>query len=353
MESKSKRLANIELLRIIAMLMVIMLHYLGKGELLPTMNSSMDALGYVAWIFESLSIVAVNVYVLISGYFMVSGKFRVGKIIELICQVLFYAVGVTILAYSLGFIERGDITVSALLQQLFSLHYNQYWFVTAYIVLYMFSPVLAIGIQNMSKKQLEICILLLLVFNCLVKSISPISLAFDKKGYDVIWFVCLFMVAGYIRLYGIKTLEKKRYAIGLYVLGVVFIFLEGFVLGTLYAKTGSLGETIGVSYHYNHIFCFLASVGLFTFFLQVKIPEGKIATIICKISPYTLGVYLLHEQIYVRYVWPELLGAKTATNVVTFIVYANKAVFTVFVVGVIVDWLRSLLFRLVKKIGVN
>ena len=67
MKTKSKRLANIELLRIIAMLMVVMLHYLGKGELLPTVSLRMDVTGYVAWILESLSIVAVNVYVLISG----------------------------------------------------------------------------------------------------------------------------------------------------------------------------------------------------------------------------------------------------------------------------------------------
>ena len=76
MKTKSKRLANVELLRVVAMLMVVMLHYLGKGELLPVKNLHMNLTGYLAWILESLSIVAVNVYVLISGYFLVESEFK-------------------------------------------------------------------------------------------------------------------------------------------------------------------------------------------------------------------------------------------------------------------------------------
>ena len=117
MKTKSKRLANVELLRVVAMLMVVMLHYLGKGELLPVKNLHMDITGCVAWILESLSIVAVNVYVLISGYFLVEAEFKPSKIVRLILQVLFYTILVTILSLAFGIIELSDLGIYNLIVQ--------------------------------------------------------------------------------------------------------------------------------------------------------------------------------------------------------------------------------------------
>jgi surface polysaccharide O-acyltransferase-like enzyme len=85
-----KRIVSIELLRIIAMMMVVTLHYLDKGGVLPSLTGEMTLNGYVAWGVECLAIVAVNVYMLISGYLLVETGFKPGRLIELLCQVLFY-----------------------------------------------------------------------------------------------------------------------------------------------------------------------------------------------------------------------------------------------------------------------
>ena len=70
MATEKKRQLNYELLRIIAMLMIVSLHYLSKGEILGDhARNDMTVTGYVAWLIEAFCIVAVNVYVLISGYF--------------------------------------------------------------------------------------------------------------------------------------------------------------------------------------------------------------------------------------------------------------------------------------------
>ena len=62
---KTKRLANFELLRCIAMMMVVVLHFLGKnGILAPLSQASLAGYEYLAWGVESLCIVAVNVYLL-------------------------------------------------------------------------------------------------------------------------------------------------------------------------------------------------------------------------------------------------------------------------------------------------
>ena len=71
LQPHKKRMANIELLRILAMMMVVSLHFLAKGELLPSLTGPLNGQGYLAWFLESFSIMAVDVYVLISGYFLV------------------------------------------------------------------------------------------------------------------------------------------------------------------------------------------------------------------------------------------------------------------------------------------
>lgn len=349
MKTKSKRLANIELLRIIAMCMVIMLHYLGKGDLLPDMSLTMGINEYVAWILESFAIVAVNVYVLISGYFLVEAEFKPSKIVRLILQVLFYTILVTILSLAFGIIELSDLGIYNLIVQLFPFQLEQYWFMTSYLVFYILSPVLAMGVKQLSKKNLQAVIIAFVLFMSVEKSILPVQIVFDERGYDALWFICLFLVAAYIRLYGVKLLEKKVVCLALYLGGCVLAFVENMALSLVYEKTGELAHLFGTPYHYNHTWVLLASIGLFSYFLKVEIKDGIFSKAVCAIAPYTLGVYLLHEHVYVKYLWPKWLLAGKSDNPIEFVLMAFMAVVVVFVLGISVDYLRSLLFKLGSK----
>lgn len=349
MKTKSKRLANIELLRIIAMCMVIMLHYLGKGGMLPTVQPQMGANGYTAWILESLAIVAVNVYVLISGYFLVEAEFKPGKIARIVLQVLFYTILLTALSLAFGIITVSDLGIYNLIVQLFPFQLEQYWFMTAYLVLYILSPVLALGVKHLPKKHLQVVIIAFVVFMSVEKSILPVQIVFDKRGYDALWFICLFLVAAYIRLYGIKFLEKKWICLLMYFGGCAMAFAESMALFIVYSKTGELAHLFGTTHHYNHFWVFMASLGLFSFFLKVKVKEGFWAKMVCAIAPYTLGVYLLHEHMYIKYLWPKWLLAGKAENPVQLVLFVFMAVCVVFIAGIAVDYLRSLLFKLGSK----
>ena len=83
-KGKSTRMANLELLRCVAMMMVVALHYLGKGELLTDLSGeALGGAGLAAWLLESFCIVAVNVYMLISGYFLCSSSFKPSRLLSL------------------------------------------------------------------------------------------------------------------------------------------------------------------------------------------------------------------------------------------------------------------------------
>jgi len=198
-------------------------------------------------------------------------------------------------------------------------------------------------------------ILLLLVFFSLSKSVLPVQLMIDRKGYDCIWFICVFLVAAYIRRYGLSYFEKgKNRGWICYVAGILGIMAVTLVVRFVYLKTGSLDHFVGSAFHYNHIFNLLAAVGLFYAFLRMDIPADKLMSkLICRVAPYTLGVYLLHEQIDMRNLWPGWLGVSSEGNVLLFAGRALFAVLTVFVVGILVDMLRMTVFQLVTKRFVN
>ena len=89
METK-KRNSTLELLRILSMIGVLGLHYMNRtigGGLNTTVTNNILTSHFI----ESLCIISVNVFVLISGYFMIKQKTTgLRKAIELYLILLFY-----------------------------------------------------------------------------------------------------------------------------------------------------------------------------------------------------------------------------------------------------------------------
>lgn len=344
---KNKRMANMELLRIIAMLMVITLHYLDKGLLLPNRLDGFTVDGGFAWILQSLSIVAVNVYVLITGYFLVESKFYCKKLIKIILQVLFYSFLIPLCMIGVGLLQIEDITINQWIQYSLPLLSKHYWFATAYVILYIFSPILNRAIKSMNEKQHKITIVILTLVFVIPKSIIPIELAMDEKGHDVLWFICLYFIAAYIRLYGLSYFKNFKKSFITYIFLISAIFILSLLTSIFVEMTGLFGGFIERPYDYNHLFGLLGGISLFYSFLSIDIKKEKITSVICKVAPYTFGVYLLHEHIEIRFLWTSWVDLGLGTSGLAFLIEYLVAVIVVFGLGVSVDFIRSLLFKLI------
>lgn len=117
----------------------------------------------------------------------------------------------------------------------------------------------------------------------------------------------------------------------------------------VYLRTGSLSYIIDFLYDYNHIANVLAAVGLFGLFLHMRLPDG-LGRLAGRIAPYTLGVYLLHENQAVRYLWQNLLGADRINTVPGLLPGVLIAVVIVFVAGILADVLRSKVMGMAHKV---
>lgn len=347
------RMANLELLRAVSMLLVAALHFLGKGGRLPGMTQNwLGGSGYLAWALEALAIVAVNVYMLMSGYFLAESQFKPKRLLQLLLQIWFYSVGIGLLAGAFGYLPEGGFTLHYLLLLFFPVSMEHYWFMTAYVFMYGFAPLLAAGIRRLDKRQLQTVLAVLLFLFSGIKSLVPVRLDTDTNGYNCIWYLCVFVTAAYIRRYGIPFFKNKTRSLAVYLAAAACIFGGTMALRGIYQRTGRLENILTVCYEYNHILVLLASVAFFYLFYHIRLGEGLFSRLVCRVAPYTLGVYLWHEHIAIRYEWPgwfyQLAGQ--AGNGWSLLWQLPLAVILVFVIGILLDMLRALCFTLVHRL---
>lgn len=354
------RQANLELLRCVAMMMVVVLHYLGKGNLLADLRTKdLYPAEYLAWLLESFCMVAVNVYMFISGYFLCASSFKPSRLIQLVIQIWMYSVVVGSIGVITGVIEETPVDTHFFLTLLFPVSMNHYWFMTAYVFLYLLLPFLGTAVRRMTKRQLQVSALFLLFTFSILKSVLPVRLETDGQGYDCLWYICVFVAAAYLRRFGIPFLERKGRGILLYLACSLLIFGGAMLLRQVFLHTGSLGRMLLMCMEYNHIFVFLAAAGLFAAFRRIKV-SGKAAAFVCRIAPYTLGVYLLHENLGLRYSWQKWFGSEALCknslaasdaaqrhlqSVPGLLLYTAAAAACVFAAGILVEMLRALLVR--------
>ena len=344
------RQANFELLRIVAMYMVVVLHYLVKGGAEISLVEDTGAVNLLVWLVKGLCIVTVNLYVLLSGYFLLEARWKFSRVAELWLQMMFYSVGVPLVCLVLGIGEVPNWGLYDWINVMFPVQMEHYWFVTAYMVLYLFIPVLSAGVKHITKKQHQLVIAGLLLFFSIPKTILPVLIPTDRYGYDFGWFMCLFMIAAYIRLYGISFFNSKKRAVGIYLMVIAVIWSGSLACGILSRKGLPLAYMMDMFYCYNHILVLAASVALFYAFKYMQISNKRIACIICKVSPYVFGVYLLHENLAVRNLWQFWLGIASVQGKMSLFLHMVIAVTLVFVTGVMVDFVRSCIFKFVIRI---
>ncbi|MBO5144524.1 MAG: acyltransferase [Lachnospiraceae bacterium] len=355
MSVKKNRQLNYELLRIIAMLMIVCLHYLGKGGLLPEPSGAdMNAVGYMAWLIEAFCLVSVNVYVLISGYFGVDSisvqtdenpiSFR--KVLRRPCkiwhQVLFYSLTIGCIALLIG---AQEFDLYQFFSYCFPIVTEHYWFASAYVVLCLLMPFLNAGFSRLRQKEIEYLLAGLLLVFSISKTVLPMQLPWDKDGYDVLWFVILYLTGAYLKRYEWKFLKDRWKSGVLYLGSTAVIFASFFFLRLLFLKTGRLEKMINYGYSYNFFTCYTGAVGLFLTFRQEKESPWleRFRKPIELFSGAAFGVYLIHEHVNLRYEWPKWLKCENQlqNSIGGFLIHMLLSVLCVYLVCTAIEFVRQ------------
>ena len=332
---KVARESNFELLRIVCMVMIIFLHTLGHGWALKSLDVASSNY-FIANFIKSMSIVAVNCYVLIAGFFGANSEFRIKKVVRLYLQVMFYSIFIPIVFFSIGLRQ---IDIKAIFSMVFPITMQVWWFITVYLILYIISPYINKLLKALNQKEYKnLLIILFFVFilwSSLFKLFVPIDLS---GGYGLYNFVYLYIIGAYINLYYSKHKFSKKKSLG------VFIVTSG-VLCIFNVVISNITKTNWEMYNYNFILVFISSIALFLFFKEIRISSVNIN----KVASLTLGVYLIHDHTYVREFIYNLFNYGKWFNNRFFVFYTIYIVIVIFTLSLIIEYIRQLLFKLCGK----
>ena len=356
--AERKRNANMELLRIIAMAMVVVLHFFKHSGYLPESSAaaegvSLNGLNVIAIIMESFCIVAVNTYILISGYFGTDSRWKPSKLLNFLCRVWFYALLIPIVLSCFGIpVLAKEEGIYGLIKYIFPVGTSHYWFVTCYFQLLLLMPLLNKAIKAMNRKQLSVVLVCLLIPACGIKSICPIKLVTDNYGYDLLWFICLYLTGAWLRSLGEAALcTMKKKALPLYAGSSLITAVMVVLFYNVTGRYSGAGYYFSVPWHYNFLLCLTGAIGLFLVFMNWEIKEGGAAEVIRKVAGYSFGVYLFHEHLDVNDLWyPFLKGMINPLQKDSVpMLFAELLICLVVIygVGLCIDFVRAVLFNLI------
>ena len=348
----TKRLSNIELLRIISMLLIITTHFWGHGIDLASIEPFTFPY-YFGWFVKGVSYVSVNIYVLISAYFLCRSKFKVSKLLALWFEIEFYSVSLYALAVLSNIVL---FSIRGVLTALFPVCTGEYWFVTIYIGLFLLHPILDFFIAAMNRRQHGVTVIILI----LLFSVIPNIFFFSKwlnfgTGYGIVWFVVLYFIGSYLRLYVTKKWIKRN-TMKIRILSIIFLLLPGISRIVIAFSTRLiLGHVMGAGLFFsnNSIIIVPATVLFFLMFLSFDIKNEKVGKVINKLSSGSLAVYLIHDNPNISSKLWDILTEDIHLDDMRLIIEFLGVIIGIYVSCIIIDAIRRQLFETANNISVG
>ena len=330
------RSSNIELFRILSMLMIVAHHYLVNSGLLDCIDAqaSLHFQDYFLLLFGWAGKTGINCFVLITGYFMCTSHITKKKFGKLWC--IFFFTGYE------AFSAKGFLKM---LFPFFTVADN---FTSCFLLFYLLIPFLNKLIHTLTEKEHFWLMAWCLGVYVVLPSFAKANVVFNY----VTWFSILFIIASYIRIYPKNWFNNTKITGMLMVVSLILSWGSVAVLATL---SRVVGKNIGISYFFvsdsNKILALATGVSAFLFFKNINIGHSKI---INTIAASTFGVLLIHANSNTmrRWLWQDTfnnVGVYGSGNVV---IHAVVSVILIYAVCTVIDICRIKLLEapLMKKL---
>ena len=277
--SKVQRQSNIELLRIISIFFVLVGHAFGVVLGLPAAyDIEVGPLSsFLRILLGAAALGGVNIFVLISGWFGIHPSKK--GLAKYLYQVAFLLWGIYVAAMLSG---KADLNLDGIKTSLGI--YEGYWFVMAYLGMYLLSPVLNAFADHATKRQFQTLLIGIYLFQCYYCWIMGMVNYFN--GYSITFFCGLYLTARYFRLYPIQFIERNAWSIYI----VITLFLA--VAATVGIRL--VGSPLKLL-RYDNPLEIVASVCFLLGFLHIKLQSRRINAL----AKSCFAVYIIHFNPFV------------------------------------------------------
>lgn len=325
----SQRQSNLELLRIVAMLAVVGVHLDGASLGLP-LDSQPDYDNRDIWrlIVEALTIVGVNCFTLISGFFGIKASWH--SFSRFTGQCLFYSVAIVSIVMIIDGIWQWNQWATAWL--IFT--HSDLWYVPAYLGLWLLSPFLNAGAELLSKKQLLCFVAAFASFNIYAGWLN--NGHFNPTGYTILHLIMMYLIGRYI---GKHINMQSRYRKAVCLIATIIYLITTAVIAYMATIIPSR-----LAFAYNSPAVVVASVALFVAFASLHFHSK----VINRLAASAFAVYLIHKNpyIWVRLIKPTALNAWQNMDLWQFSAMFVVACICIYVFAALIDSLRCSLFKL-------
>lgn len=337
-----ERSAGLDLLRSLCMLMVVILHLLGRGGVMAAAVPFTPNY-HLTWLWESAAYCAVDCYALLTGYLSVRSRFRPAPLLQLWLQVFCYSAGITAL-FAL-FYEQ--VSPLRFLQACLPVTFTQYWYFTAYFALYCFAPFFNRLIAVLSRDAFRRLLITGFILLSVIPTVSGADPFVTGDGYSFLWLAVLYFGGAYLRLYPPRTHGSLRW-LGGYGLCVLALLVFRTVMERItFALTGAVAHG-GWILTYTSPVVLGAAVCLLLCGRDLQ-PSAACRRVIAFFTPVSFGVYLFHTQ---PFVFHRLLNGAAVPLLELpawlFAIAVPAAAAAIFLTGAAVDHVRRLAFCLLR-----
>ena len=332
--TKVERNSAIELLRIISMIMIVAHHFAVHGGFeFDTKSITIPRLWY--GIIGIGGNFGVDVFMLISGYFLASSKtvsvdFR--KTFRFWMQVLFYSVVLFAITILMGWEQ---VTFNGVKKALMPVTFNMWWFASVYFILFLLHPYINKLLRSMTAKEYRGLMGALLLLWSVIPTITN-----DPFFSNVlIEMFMVYVIGGYIRLHGFSEKIKCGHWFSLFFLSVLAIYLSYVVIIFVGTKIPSVAESNMYFYGRVKVPMLFCVVCIFMAFIKMKSFNNKF---INTVATGTFGVYLIHDSHALRdFIWKDTFNCVAFQESNMIIPYSIFATVIIFIICTVIDIVRT------------
>ena len=328
---------GIELLRIISMAMIVCMHFYTHSELWKSIPVY-SGIYYASHGLMALCRVAVDIFVLITGMFMVRKKFASRRIFSVMLMTWFYALAL-FAVYSI--FVQGNFNGSVLFRSLLPITTKLYWFMTAYFAIMLLSPFVNKLLNSLSDKAWKLLIGIQILLYSVMYFVFPTADLFHlDKGYSVLWFTLVYSIGAYL---GTHEQKKRPWILFYFILALVqFVGLQ--TIAEVKKQVPEAGDYSVFFSNYNGPLVLLQAVCIVIAFRQLGESHGDNAFLrfTGKFGKYAIGIYLIHENPYLRAtLWKGIVDPNRFAKSPVIFAYLLLVVLIIIAAGLLVEFLRS------------
>lgn len=331
------RSSNLELYRILVMLLIVAHHYVVNSGLMSVMNGNILSSNTSFYsVFGAWGKTGINCFVLITVFFMCKAHITLRKFLKLLLWVITYGLIINFIFVLSGYTPDGFVSLLVDAIPFRNIHPND--FTTCFIFFYLCIPFLNILLNNISKRQHRWLILLLLLIYTIHGSVPKLM---NVTMNYVSWFSVLYFIAAYLRFYPIKEHNTKFWGFATL---ISFGFSSYGILALNYLQF-ELGIEPKVSYSFKLVEdsnAFLALTNGITSFMWFKSMKIRNSKFINTIAASAFGVLLIHanSDTMRQWLWKDTVDCVGHFDTPYYWLYAIGCVLAIYVICTVIDFIR-------------